>query len=187
MRRGEKALVRCKAKYGFGPIGRLQAAPGAEVAVPADADLEYEMECLGIDPAFHPKDAPLAGRIAEAALKKRHGNGFFHHEDYNRAIRCYQAGIKALDADSVDPEEAEEEAAGAYAAMVKAFCDMSNNLAMALMKLERWKDAKEVCVKVIEVDKDNAKALYRGGLAALRQVGGGDGWLAGLFVGVGPS
>lgn len=27
----------------------------------------------------------------------------------------------------------------------------------------------EVCVKVIEVDKDNVKALFRGGLAALRQ------------------
>jgi FK506-binding protein 4/5 len=167
MRTGEKGLVRCKAKYGFGPIGRLNAAPGAEVAVPADADLEYEIECLAISPAFHPKDATTPERIAEAELKKRHGNGFFHHQDYNRAIRCYQAGIKALDADAVDPEEEE---AGVYAAMVKAFCDMSNNLSMALMKLERWKDAKEVCVKVIEVDKDNVKALYRGGLAALRQV-----------------
>lgn len=171
MRQGEKGLVRCTAKYGYGPIGRQNAAPGAEVAVPADAALEYEVVCLGIDPAFHPKDAPLAVRVAEAALKKRHGNGFFHHEDFHRAIRCYQAGIKALDADSVDPEE---EGPEAYAALVKAFCDMSNNLAMALMRLERWKDAKEVCVKVIEVDKDNVKALYRGGLAALRQVGTGE-------------
>lgn len=178
MRKGEKGLVRCKAKYGFGPIGRLNVAPGADVAVPADAELEYEVECLGIAPAFHPKEADTPARIAEAELKKRHGNAFFHHQDFNRAIRCYQAGIKALDADAVDPGE---EAEGVYAAMVKAFCDMSNNLAMALMRLERWKDAKEVCVKVIEIDKDNVKALYRGGLAALRQVRMGMGVGVGLL------
>ena len=97
------------------------------------------------------------------------GNGFFHHEDYPRAIRCYQAAVKALDAESVDDSEESPEV---YKQMCKTFCDISNNLAAALMKLERWKDAKEVCVKVIEIDKDNVKALYRGGLAALRQVGG---------------
>jgi hypothetical protein len=114
-------------------------APGAEVAVPENAMLEYEIEVVDVLPPFSPKDAPLLARVGEAELKKRHGNGFFHHLDFNRAIRCYQAGLKALDAESVNEEEEEEEV---YAAMVKKFCDVSNNLAAALMKLERWKDAK---------------------------------------------
>ncbi len=125
MRKGEKGLVRCSAKYGFGPVGRPQVAPGAEVAVPADASLEYEIEVLDVLPPFSPKDCPTVVRVAEAELKKRHGNGFFHHLDYNRAIRCYQAGLKALDAEAVDAEEETEEV---YQAMVKMFCDISNNL-----------------------------------------------------------
>ena len=139
MRKGEKGIVRCAAKYGFGPPGRPMVAPGAEVAVPENAMLEYEIEVVDVLPPFSPKDAPLLARVGEAELKKRHGNGFFHHLDFNRAIRCYQAGLKALDAESVNEEEEEEEV---YAAMVKKFCDVSNNLAAALMKLERWKDAK---------------------------------------------
>ena len=139
MRMGEKGIVRCAAKYGYGPPGRPVVAPGAEVAVPEDAGLEYEIEVVDVLPHFNPKDAPLLARVAEAELKKRHGNVFFHHLDFNRAIRCYQAGIKALDAESVDEEEEEEEV---YRGMVKMFCDVSNNLAAALMKLERWKDAK---------------------------------------------
>jgi len=39
----------------------------------------------------------------------------------------------------VGEEEEEEEV---YRGMVKMFCNVSNNLAAALMKLERWKDAK---------------------------------------------
>jgi hypothetical protein len=139
MRKGEKGIVRCAAKYGYGPPGRPVVGFGGEVAVPEDAGLEYEIEVVDVLPPFNPKDAPLLTRVAEAELKKRHGNGFFHHLDYNRAIRCYQAGLKALDAESVDEEEEEEEV---YRGMVKMFCDVSNNLAAALMKLERWKDAK---------------------------------------------
>lgn len=139
MRKGEKGMVHAEAKYGFGPPGRPVVAPGAEVAVPPDAALEYEIEVIDILPPFNPKDAPLEARLGETELKKRHGNGFFHHKDYTRAIRCYQAGLKALDAESVDGEEEDEEA---YEAMVKMFCDVSNNLAAALIKLERWKDTK---------------------------------------------
>ena len=73
MRKGEKGLIRCKAKYGFGPIGRKNIGIGAEVAIPPDANLEYEVTVFDILPAFHPKDAPTIARIAEAGLKKYTG------------------------------------------------------------------------------------------------------------------
>ena len=86
-------------------------------------------------------------------MKKFHGNGFFHHEDWTRAIRCYQTAIKALDPSEHEEEEDKE----VYRDLVKAYCEISNNLAAALLKLERYKDAKEVCVKVIENDPNNVK------------------------------
>jgi tetratricopeptide (TPR) repeat protein len=215
MRKGDKGVIRATAKYCFGPVGRKGLAPGAEVEVPPDADLEYEAEVLDVYPPFNSKEAPIRARLSEAGLKKAHGNGFFHHEDYTRAIRCYQAAIKALDPSEVDEEEEET---AEYKELVKIYCDVSNNLAAALMKLKRYKDVKEVraaarctrcglyvcmyicvmackdvctcmcvagaqhacparlsssspqvVVKVIEVDPNNAKALYRGGVAAMRQ------------------
>jgi tetratricopeptide (TPR) repeat protein len=67
----------------------------------------------------------------------------------------------------MDPDE---EGPELYREVVKTYCDVSNNLATALFKLERWKEAKEVAVRVIELDPNNVKALYRGGMAALKQV-----------------
>lgn len=171
MRKGEKALIHAKSKYGFGPFGRKNVGFGGEVEVPGDADIEYEAEVTEIYPTFNPKEAPTVTRLTEAGLKKQIGNGHFHHEDYNRAIRCYQSAVKSLDPAEVDEEEEGEEA---MKEVIKVYCDISNNLAMALMKLERYKDACEVCVKVIELDPNNTKALYRGGMASMEQVGTDD-------------
>jgi FK506-binding protein 4/5 len=167
MRKGEKGFIRATSKYGFGPYGRKNVGFGGTVEVPGEADIEYEVEVTEIYPTFNPKEAPSVARLTEASLKKQLGNGFFHHEDYTRAIRCYQSAVKSLDPAEVDEEEEGEEA---MKESIKMYCDISNNLAMALMKLERYKDACEVCVKVIELEPNNVKALYRGGVASMEQV-----------------
>ena len=59
-------LIRCKAKYAYGPVGRKNMAPGAEVEVPPDADLEYEVEVMDIYPGFNPKDDEIRVKITEA-------------------------------------------------------------------------------------------------------------------------
>lgn len=87
-------------------------------------------------PPFNPKEAPSEARLVEATLKKQLGNNFFHHEDWTRAIRCYQSAVKSLDPAEVDVEEEGEQV---LRDVTKVYCDISNNLAMALMKLDRHK------------------------------------------------
>lgn len=163
LNRGAKALIFSSHKYAFGPYGTKNIGQGGTVAVPGEAEIEYEVEVLDILPTFSAKDEDLATRVAEAILKKRHGNVFFHQEDWPRAIRCYQSGVKALE---VSEEDHGEEG---FKDLVKVFGDISNNMATALFHMKNYKGAKEAAVKVIEVDPNNAKALYRGGMAALMQ------------------
>ena len=161
MRKGEKALIRCSSKYAYGPVGRKVVGWGGTVEIPPDAALEYEAEVKELYPQLALKEAPTAARVFECNLKKQHGNRFFHHQDWQRAVRCYQAGLKAL-----DPGESEEDEEG-YKDIIKMYCDISNNLAATLLKMQMPKEAQEACIKVIELDKDNVKALYRGGVAAM--------------------
>jgi len=161
MRKGEKALIRCTSKYAYGPIGRKGVGWGGTVEIPPDAGLEYEAEVKEVYPQLSIKDAPAVARVFEANLKKQHGNRFFHHQEWSRSIRCYQSALKSL-----DPGEAEEGEEG-FKDVIKMYCDISNNLAATLLKMGMPKEAQEACIKVIELDKDNVKALYRGGMAAM--------------------
>lgn len=43
-------------------------------------------------------------------------------------------------------------------------------LVVSYLWVGAWQEACEVCVKVIEVDPYNVKALYRGGVASMMQV-----------------
>lgn len=160
MLRGETALVVCRAEYAYGSRGAApEVSPGDTVA--------YEVTLCTFRPPICPpggaawRQLDSAGRVGGAARLKAVGASFYSEEEWVEADEAYDEAAKVLQVNSL-PKELRRHALDLIIA-----CWL--NQAQCQLQLEQWARAEERCGQVLKREPAHPKALYRRGLALVRQ------------------
>jgi peptidylprolyl isomerase len=144
MKIGEKAILRCRSDYAYGPRG-------SPPKIPADATLDFDVELI----ASAPKEKEIsemtdAEKSEKAAQFKASGTEFFKTKQWGAALRDYEQAIAySENTDSLDA----------------IWLACSNNAALVCTKLPDYANAITFCNLILLKDPDNVKALYRRGLS----------------------
>uniref|UniRef100_A0A3Q2XXA8 Peptidyl-prolyl cis-trans isomerase FKBP8-like n=1 Tax=Hippocampus comes TaxID=109280 RepID=A0A3Q2XXA8_HIPCM len=117
--------------------------------IPAGAPLLYQLQLLDVSDKADPLNLPLSDRIRAGNRKRERGNFHFQREEYGKAARAYRMALDVLTTDEREVRHYR----------VKCL----NNLAAALLKLERRREALRASRDVLALQPDNVKALYRAG------------------------
>ena len=160
MSRGETALVACRAEYAYGSRGAApEVSPGDTVA--------YEVTLCAFRPPTCPpggaarRELGAEGRMAGAARLKAVGASFYAEGEWVEADEAYDEAAKVLQVNSL-PKELRREALDLIVA-----CWL--NQAQCMLQLQAWQKAEERCAQVLKREPAHPKALYRRGLALVRQ------------------
>lgn len=154
---GEVAEVKTDPKFAYGKLGR---AP----EVPPNAHIHYVIALLEISPPFEYGNMPPLDRLIHGLGKKERGNVLFKREEFSQAIIGYSKAVKILDADSGGSGDS----SGSPSDLQKLLDEkmkVYNNLAATQMKLLAYDSAINSCDKVLKVQPNNVKALFRKGQA----------------------
>lgn len=157
MHEGETAVIWSHSKYALGPLTRSHDG----YDMPPDSHVRVEITVKSIETSD--EDPHYAMRICHS--KKEIGNDVFLNEwskgaGKHRALYLYQKAAKGLELYLQNPEARKEEAA-------RLLVDCLNNVAAVYIKAKEYHTAKEACVKVLELEPSNYKALIRAAKAAL--------------------
>nr|XP_060611452.1 peptidyl-prolyl cis-trans isomerase FKBP8-like isoform X1 [Anolis sagrei ordinatus] len=151
MQVGEVALFLVGPTCAYGCLGR-------EPDIPSNATLLYEVTLLQVQDGPNPALLPASERLGLVNRRREWGNFHFEREDFHRALRCYQEALQLLllpGEGCLSPDEEEERRE------LELKC--LNNSAAAQMKLQRPEEALGSCNRVLQLDPDNVKALFRKG------------------------
>ena len=157
MRVGEKCVLRCESRFAYGPDG-CPATKEGDTDLPPNADVELRIELLGVQSTTSVTDMSPEETIAEGERKKVVGNGHFERAAYKKALRAYTSA-----ANTVAGVEFSNDDASAFLEARQLRIDCGNNIATTCVRLGDLEKAKEAAVGVLELDSDNAKALFRAG------------------------
>uniref|UniRef100_A0A6B2L8Q0 peptidylprolyl isomerase n=1 Tax=Arcella intermedia TaxID=1963864 RepID=A0A6B2L8Q0_9EUKA len=97
-------------------------------------------------------------KLEAAANKKEHGNKLFVDLDYANAVRRYTQALELVQSLYDETPEQKDEAN-----KLKVQCYL--NIAGCLQKVQGFQKAVENCKQALDIEPDNAKALFRRGQA----------------------
>lgn len=141
MRVGERSIFRVPWEFGFGEKGSFSFP-----AIPPKADLLYEVELLGFDPAVEGKETHMMTfeeRVDCAERRKTDGNVQFANSQWDQAITIYHSGLDYV------PEDLLLQVEGPHYDAVAALRNaLFVNLAACYLKKEDWQAAIESCSEV---------------------------------------
>ncbi len=158
MRIGQQCLIQCESRFAYGADG-CPAVREDDVDLPPNSDIEVWIELLGVQQSIKPvSENGLEETIAEGERKKMVGNGHFERKAYKKALRAYTSATN-----TVVGLEFPNEDADAFREARQLRIDCGNNMAMTCVRLGDLEKAKEAAVGVLELDPNNAKALFRAG------------------------
>jgi len=143
MRKGEKAILRCRADYAYGE--------GGQGSIPANATLNFDVELID----FHPKKKELweltdEEKTAEATRLKELGTENYQAKYYATALANYEEASKL----------AEE-----LPALESLWISCKLNAALVSVAIADYPSAVTYAGEVLKKDPANLKALYRRGVA----------------------
>lgn len=150
MKKGERAILTINAEYGFGSIEVKRKL----AIVPPCSTLFYEVEMLDFTREKAPWEMSKQEKIDVAGKRKEDGNTLFKSGNYQRALKKYNKAVDYVSEDGSFGDEDQE--------LVKALrvsCWL--NGAACSLKLHDFEDAIKLCSKVLDVEFQNVKALYR--------------------------
>ncbi|CAD6244552.1 unnamed protein product [Miscanthus lutarioriparius] len=151
MKKGEVALVTIPPHHAFGTNETNQDL----ATVPPNSSVYYEMELVSFDKEKDSWDLKnIAEKIEAAAKRKEEGNVWFKVGKYARASKRYEKALSFIEFDSSFSEEEKQ-----LSKPLKISCKLNN--AACKLRLNYYKEAKELCTEVLESDSTNVKALYR--------------------------
>jgi len=159
MKKGEKAILRCRSDYAYGPRG-------SPPKIPADATLEFDVELISFGPKEKSMSEMSPAEKEVAALKKKEaGTEYFKAKDFASAKSEYESACQFLAGTTT--------AAGSAALSA---CQL--NIAQCCINMNDYPDAVHACNEVLKgghfkkgddfLPEDMlilTKALYRRGLA----------------------
>ena len=94
---------------------------------------------------------------SEAAMKlKEEGNGFFKAGNLEKAIEIYASALATLEPVSDDP-----------ALLKNSMAILLGNLTLCFIKSKKWTIAEEHATKMLEINTEDPKAMYRRGVARI--------------------
>lgn len=191
MKRGEKCILRCRSDYAYGEDGSPPTIPGG-----ATLNFEVELlnwkEKVKPARLMTPEE-----RTAHAMKMKELGTEAFKMQDWAGAINRYEDGVEYVTCktgaahedhhghshggqpcssghgdDDEDEEDGHGMGHGHGAAKLndedkKLAVALLNNLAMVRLKMEDHERAKVDCVKALQYEPTNVKALFRRAQAEL--------------------
>ncbi|KAK9097154.1 hypothetical protein Sjap_022651 [Stephania japonica] len=150
MKKGELALVTVGPEYGFGSTEVTRDL----AVVPSFSTTVYEVEMLDFIREKAPWEMNNHDKIEAAGKKKEQGNILFKAGNYQRAEKRYD---KAADYVIEDGNIGDEEQKLAKPLRVSCWL----NHAACCLKLNKFHEAINLCSKVLDVESQNVKALYR--------------------------
>lgn len=159
MKKGEVALVTIQPEYAFGRSESQQDL----ATVPVNATVYYEVEMISFTKEKESWDMNTQEKIEAAGKKKEEGNAWFKAGKYERASRRYEKAAKFIEYDSSFTDEEKQQSK-----VLKISCKLNN--AACNLKLKDYKEAEKLCSKVLELDGQNVKALYRRAQAYIQLV-----------------
>lgn len=152
MRKGEKCSVRIESKYGYGETGFTPTIPPNSVLI-------FEIELISFKEvkksAFDYTDEE---KVQAAYELKEEGNELFKNNATEEAIVKYKEALDFF----MHTEEWENELAEKKK-NIEIHCHL--NLSMSYNKIRDYANAIDHANKVLKLDKNNSKALYRLGVA----------------------
>uniref|UniRef100_A0A0C9QRE4 peptidylprolyl isomerase n=1 Tax=Wollemia nobilis TaxID=56998 RepID=A0A0C9QRE4_9CONI len=149
MKKGEVALVTVAPDYGYPTDVKTDLA-----VVPPNSTLIYEVELVSFVKEKESWDMNTAEKLEATGKKKEEGNALFKVGKYWRASKKYEKAAKYIEHDSSFTEEEKKQARP-----LKVTCNLNN--AACQLKLKDYKQAIKLCTKVLEIESQNVKALYR--------------------------
>ncbi|XP_077298434.1 peptidyl-prolyl cis-trans isomerase zonda [Arctopsyche grandis] len=161
MREGEISELQISSRFGYGEIGM---APD----IPPLAELLYTVELVSFKPEPDLDTFSIQERKVIGNKKRERGNWWYTMQEPMMAIQCYRRAIEYLDETKggiTDPtadgkiEFASEELHSLLDDRIKAY----NNMAAAQMKQGSYDIALGSVEKVLNVQPNNVKALFRKG------------------------
>lgn len=170
---GEKAEIKCVARFAYGSIG----LPSKNI--PGDATIIYTVELLSAHEESDLEKKSYESRKEIGNKKNKRGNYFFERQEYNAAIQLYRRALEYLDESEGGikyPTGDEEEPTNAQLQeLLEDRIKVYNNLAQAQMKIQAYDTALKSIDTVLQCQPNNVKALYRKGkiLEARADVNGG--------------
>jgi len=150
MKKGEVALVTIPPEYAFGSPESKQGI----AVVPPNSTVIYEVELVSFVKDKESWDLNNEEKIEAAGKKKEEGNALFKLGKFARASKRYEKAAKYIEYDSSFSEEEKKQSK-----QLKISCNLNN--AACKLKLKDYKQAEKLCTKVLELDSQNVKALYR--------------------------
>lgn len=151
MKKGEVSLVTIPPHHAFGTNETTKDL----ATVPPNSYVYYEMELVSFDKEKDSWDLKnVAEKIEAAAKKKEEGNVWFKVGKYARASKRYEKALSFVEYDSSFTEEEKQ-----LSKPLQISCKLNN--AACKLRLNDYKEAKELCTEVLESDNTNVKALYR--------------------------
>ncbi|CAO2184376.1 unnamed protein product [Urochloa humidicola] len=149
MKKGEVALVTIPPEHAFGSTESKQDL----AVVPPNSTVIYEVEVVSFVKDKESWDLNNEEKIEAAGKKKEEGNALFKLGKYARASKRYEKAAKYIEYDSSFSEDEKKQSK-----QLKISCNLNN--AACKLKLKD-KEAVKLCTKVLELDSQNVKALYR--------------------------
>ncbi|XP_066330976.1 70 kDa peptidyl-prolyl isomerase-like [Miscanthus floridulus] len=150
MKKGEVALVTIPPEYAFGSTESKQDL----AVVPPNSTVVYEVELVSFVKDKESWDLNNEEKIEAASKKKEEGNALFKLGKYARASKRYEKAAKHIEYESSFSEDEKKQSK-----QLKISCNLNN--AACKLKLKDYKEAVKLCTKVLELDSQNVKALYR--------------------------
>ncbi|XP_061112952.1 peptidyl-prolyl cis-trans isomerase FKBP5 [Conger conger] len=154
MQKGECCQLHLKPKYGFGREGK------PEFGVGPNAELIYEVTLKDFERSKDPWEMDVKEKLDLAMKIRQKGTQYFKAGRYPQAVIQYQRIVTLLEMEcGLKPEQQQS----VHDLLLVA----ELNLALCHLRLREYSQAVENCNKVMELDGENEKALYRRGEARL--------------------
>ncbi|PIN21099.1 FKBP-type peptidyl-prolyl cis-trans isomerase [Handroanthus impetiginosus] len=152
MKKNECAIITISPEFGF---GSTEVKLDLSVVQPSSTVL-YEVEMLDFIREKAPWEMSTAERIEAAGRKKEEGNQLFENGKYQRAAKKYDKAIDYVSQDGGSFTDNEDER---VVKPLRVSCWL--NAAACCLKLNNFREAINLCTKILDVESCNVKALYR--------------------------
>jgi len=163
MKEGEIADIKVNHRFGY-------ADQGFKDLVGPNEDIEFRVELVRVgEREKEPVEMDPQELIQHVRKRKERGNAFFVLDRIDKALQCYQDGLKRSESHlppapqpgEEPPPEPEHDPYNDNPELIKLRAQCAGNAAACFEKLKKWKEAGDACVAALALDPQNLKYLLR--------------------------
>ncbi|MBA0576668.1 hypothetical protein Golob_027721 [Gossypium lobatum] len=141
MKKGEHALTTIQPEYAFGSSESQQEL----AVVPANSTVYYEVELVSFVKEKESWEMNAPEKIEASGKKKEEGNVLFTAGNIERASKRYEKAVRYIEHDYFFNHEEQQQSK-----LLKVTYNLNN--AACQLKLKDYKQAQELCTKVLELE-----------------------------------